>query len=96
MIVKFDNWSRRLGTFPGVSRTEAFLLKRQKGRCSLCNLFFKQGDLLEIDHIRPRSQGGDYSISNQQLLHRHCHDLKTAQDIQSESILNSLNPDLPR
>jgi RNA-directed DNA polymerase len=81
-------WSSRLGRFPGVSRTEAFLLKRQKGKCPLCNLFFKHGDLLEIDHRRPRAHGGNNSILNQQILHRHCHHLKTLQDKQAGIIPN--------
>ena len=34
----------------------------------------------EVDHIKPKSEGGDNSIKNKQLLHRHCHDTKTALD----------------
>ncbi|MFO7092648.1 HNH endonuclease, partial [Limnospira platensis] len=37
-------------------------------------------DLIEIDHIVPRSQGGKDDYKNLQLLHRHCHDDKTALD----------------
>jgi 5-methylcytosine-specific restriction endonuclease McrA len=35
---------------------------------------------LEIDHIIPRSQGGLDEFENLQLLHRHCHDAKSAKD----------------
>ena len=37
---------------------------------------------MEIDHIKPRSKGGDNTYKNNynQLLHRHCHDSKTASD----------------
>ena len=35
---------------------------------------------MEIDHIIPISKGGNNSYSNLQLLHRHCHDLKTVMD----------------
>ena len=35
---------------------------------------------MEIDHIIPISLGGKYSINNLQILHRHCHDKKTAKD----------------
>jgi RNA-directed DNA polymerase len=35
---------------------------------------------MEVDHIIPKSQGGDGKIGNLQLLHGHCHDVKTAQD----------------
>jgi len=79
-------WSQRLGKFPGVSRTEAILLKRQQGMCSHCNLFFSDGDVWEIDHIVPRSHGGTHHLQNKQLLHRHCHDEKTFRDGQRTSL----------
>jgi RNA-directed DNA polymerase len=43
-------------------------------------LFLKDKDLLEIDHIIPRSKGGKDEFNNLQLLHRHCHDVKSAND----------------
>jgi RNA-directed DNA polymerase len=36
---------------------------------------------MEIDHIIPRELGGTEAGYNLQLLHRHCHDMKTARDI---------------
>ncbi len=41
---------------------------------------FREGDTLNIDHIIPRSQGGKDEYNNLQLLHKHCHDIKTAHD----------------
>ncbi|MDY7012313.1 MAG: group II intron reverse transcriptase/maturase [Cyanobacteriota bacterium] len=76
-------WSKRMGKHPEVPTTVATLLKRQKGQCAQCGLFFKDGDLMEIDHILPRSKGGKNNYKNLQLLHRHCHDEKTAQDLQN-------------
>ena len=35
---------------------------------------------MEVDHIVPLSHGGKDQFMNLQLLHRHCHDVKTAQD----------------
>jgi RNA-directed DNA polymerase len=35
---------------------------------------------VELDHIIPKSQGGDGKTTNLQLLHGHCHDVKTATD----------------
>jgi len=32
------------------------------------------------DHIIPQSQGGKQEYNNLQVLHRHCHDTKTAKD----------------
>ena len=38
------------------------------------------GDLIEIDHKIPRSSCGKDSYDSLQLLHGHCHDVKTAAD----------------
>ena len=73
-------WSIRMGRHPQVNQRVALLLKRQKGICPLCRLFFKDRDLLEIDHIIPRLKGGKDELNNLQLLHRHCHDVKSAND----------------
>lgn len=73
-------WSRRMGRHPEISKREATLLKRQKGECNHCGLFFRDGDLWEVDHIIPRSKGGKDVYKNLQLLHKHCHDVKTARD----------------
>jgi hypothetical protein len=35
---------------------------------------------MEVDHIIPRASGGKHAFHNWQLLHRHCHDRKTAED----------------
>ncbi|NER39935.1 MAG: HNH endonuclease [Oscillatoria sp. SIO1A7] len=56
------------------------MLKKQKGKCNQCGHYFMPEDLIEVDHIIPRSQGGSDKYDNLQLLHRHCHDVKTAQD----------------
>lgn len=73
-------WSIRMGRHPQVNQRVASLLKRQKGICPLCRLFFKDGDLLEIDHVIPRLKGGKDELNNLQLLHRHCHDVKSVND----------------
>lgn len=73
-------WSSRQGRHPLVPKRIALLLKRQKGKCAGCGLFFKDGDLIEVDHITPQSLGGRDEYKNLQLLHRHCHDVKTKSD----------------
>jgi RNA-directed DNA polymerase len=73
-------WSTRQGQYPDIPRQQASLLKRQQGKCAWCDLCFRTGDVLEIDHQIPRSCGGKDEWLNQQLLHRHCHDVKTASD----------------
>ncbi|MDJ0723976.1 MAG: group II intron reverse transcriptase/maturase [Prochloraceae cyanobacterium] len=74
-------WSSRLGTHPNMPTNKAKLLKYQKGKCSYCELHFKEEDRMEIDHIIPRKAGGNNSYNNLQLLHRHCHDKKTKEDL---------------
>ncbi|HEX2912255.1 MAG TPA: group II intron maturase-specific domain-containing protein [Chloroflexia bacterium] len=73
-------WSSRLGKHPQVSARVAKLLKWQRGKCRHCKRYFRDGDKLEVDHIIPKQQGGKDSWFNLQLLHRHCHDQKTALD----------------
>jgi len=53
------------------------LLLRQKGTCQYCNELFTVQDTLEVDHIKPRAQGGRTVYQNIQLLHRYCHVQKT-------------------
>jgi RNA-directed DNA polymerase len=73
-------WARRLREHPELPRRISVLLKLQRGRCARCGLLFRDGDLLEVDHIIPTSQGGKDGYINWQLEHGHCHDEKTAQD----------------
>lgn len=73
-------WGKRMGKHPLTSPARAILLKKQKGKCSVCGLNFKCEDLMETDHIIPKSLGGKSVITNYQLLHKHCHDTKTAKD----------------
>jgi RNA-directed DNA polymerase len=76
----FIYWSTRMGKHPEAPHRVSKLLKWQKGKCALCELFFRYGDVMEIDHKIPRLQGGKDEYRNLQLLHRHCHDVKTALD----------------
>ncbi|HEY9864237.1 MAG TPA: group II intron reverse transcriptase/maturase [Candidatus Obscuribacterales bacterium] len=73
-------WSTRKGTSSDVPNKVAFLLKKQKGKCTFCGQYFTPEDIAEIDHIIPTSLGGKNDYKNLQLLHRHCHDTKTATD----------------
>lgn len=87
-------WSSRMGVHPEVPARVATLLKRQKGKCAHCGNYFKDGDLIEVDHKIPKSKGGKESYDNWQLLHRHCHDKKTASDgsLGTKSNCNSVKP----
>jgi RNA-directed DNA polymerase len=69
-------WTSRIGKNPKMTKSQALLLKKQKGRCNLCGLRFMDDDVLEIDHIIPLADGGETKFPNLQILHRHCHDQK--------------------
>ena len=71
-------WSQRLRNHPLLRGTLARLLQKQQGRCRWCELLFRPGDLIEIDHITPKSEGGGEELSNKLALHRHCHDARHA------------------
>ncbi|MHC5756010.1 MAG: HNH endonuclease, partial [Nostoc sp.] len=73
-------WTSRRGEQPLVTTRVARLLKAQKGKCAHCGLYFREDDLIEVDHIIPTSVGGKDRYDNLQALHRHCHDRKTAND----------------
>ena len=73
-------WSKRRGEYPGTPTRVAKLIKRQKGICPHCGLYFTDTDIVEVDHIVPKSLGGKDTYNNLQLLHKHCHDTKTTQD----------------
>ena len=71
-------WAKRLKDHPLTKTTLGKLLQRQQGKCRWCELLFKDGDLIEIDHITPKSEGGGEELSNKFALHRHCHDQRHA------------------
>jgi RNA-directed DNA polymerase len=73
-------WAKRMGMYPEISNRLAYLLKVQKGKCMYCGLYFKHGDIMEVDHIIPKNQEGSWHYTNLQLLHRHCHYTKTAKE----------------
>ncbi len=80
----FDgNWTygrKRRGEYPETPKRVATLIKKQKGICPHCGLYFSSTDIVEVDHIKPKSLGGKDTYDNLQLLHKHCHDTKTAND----------------
>ncbi|MEH2228292.1 MAG: group II intron reverse transcriptase/maturase [Nostoc sp.] len=73
-------WSSRMGKHPEATKRMSTLLKSQKGKCTHCKMYFRESDVLEIDHITPKSLGGKDDYKNLQILHKHCHDEKTIED----------------
>jgi len=74
-------WSQRLSRHPMLNNTKGKLLQRQEGKCRWCELLFQDGDLIEIDHMTPKSEGGGEELSNKFALHRHCHDERHAKRV---------------
>lgn len=86
-------WSTRMGRHPEMPTAKAIRLKKQKGKCNWCGLHFREGDVLEEDHIIATALGGKNEYENLQLLHAHCHDEKTALDMKeiiNKRLSNSL------
>jgi RNA-directed DNA polymerase len=71
-----------MGRSPDMPSRQAILLKKQRGVCPWCCLSFREGDTLEVDHILATTSGGKDEYNNLQLLHGHCHDAKTALDME--------------
>ena len=71
-----------MGKNPDLPSSVSQLLKRQKGKCSHCEFIFRNEDVMEVDHIVPRAIGGKGEYKNLQLLHRHCHHVKTKTDLE--------------
>jgi RNA-directed DNA polymerase len=74
-------WAKRLSTNNFFNIRVTTLLKKQKGICHWCKSQFNVDEIMEVDHIIPRAKGGKDEYKNLQLLHRHCHDRKTSQDL---------------
>jgi len=75
-------WAQRLkDQHPLMKQDEAKLLRGQKGMCPRCGLYFRDGDQIEIDHVLPTAMGGKDTLGNKMVYHRHCHDVKTAEDL---------------
>jgi RNA-directed DNA polymerase len=49
----------------------------------MCNLTFREDDVIEKDHIIAKALGGSNDIDNTQLLHGHCHDEKSKDDLKA-------------
>lgn len=84
-------WAKRLKSHPYFSSGMLKLLKTQKGLCALCHYSFRDGDMMEIDHITPKAAGGEDTYMNLQLLHRHCHHIKSASEKNPDEIPPNLS-----
>jgi RNA-directed DNA polymerase len=66
-------WSTRLGRSLELPVRKAKLLKRQRGKCYHCGLFFSSEDVMEIHHLDRNPSNNHYA--NLALVMGHCHDV---------------------
>ena len=79
-------WCQRSTKYGPFNATKRKLLNKQYGKCNLCGSYFKPGDILEKDHIIKIADGGKETISNLQMVHRYCHDIKTRKENSSSKL----------
>jgi len=58
----------------GTSPTRRFLYDQQNGQCGWCQGPIYCGQVIEVDHIKPKKDGGTDSKKNLRLVHAYCHD----------------------
>lgn len=80
-------WSLRTEKYGFLNRRKIKLLKIQKSRCAICNGIFHDSSTIVFDHIIAKALGGKDTYANWQLLHKHCHNIKTQDD--RRKIINS-------
>lgn len=75
-------WTNRMVRYSPFPSDISYLLRMQRGKCTLCGEKFTMQDSQdwEIDHKVPRSMGGSNTYVNLQLVHRMCHIKKTRRD----------------
>lgn len=73
-------WAKRTPIHSIYSTRVKNLLLKQQNKCNYCKEKFNVTDLMEVDHIIPKSKGGKDDYPNLQLLHTYCHKTKTKQD----------------
>lgn len=78
-------WTDRIGNRFQESSQRAKLFKQQKGICTWCKGAFTVDCKMERDHIIELQDGGSDKLTNLQLLHKHCHDQKTAEAARKRS-----------
>lgn len=70
--------ARRCGYTRGeFSKIILAIWHKQKGKCAITNLELVPGLNVEVDHIIPRSRGGDNTPGNLRLVHRFVNQIKS-------------------
>ena len=71
--------STRRDLSPDVPPRVAKLLRKQDGRCIECQLYFHDGDAIEVAYISPSATRGREAGYNLMLLHHHCREQREAE-----------------
>jgi group II intron reverse transcriptase/maturase len=71
-------WTSRLINYEYYNTRVKKLLKLQQGKCAICELAFKNSDIIETDYIIPLIESGSDKMSNLQAIHQECHIIRTA------------------
>ena len=74
-LVRSDLPSAALAGTPR-GRMIAFLLNRDGDTCQLCGQVIRSAELMNLDHIVPRSLGGSDGRDNRQMTHWRCNNAK--------------------
>jgi len=74
-------WAKRTGNSPLVPSIKARLIKEQHGRCGLCGNIFLPDDIIECDHIVPKSLGGKNRRENVHAVYHYCDLNKTKMEM---------------
>ncbi len=55
------------------------ILLQYSDSCGICKIKFQQGEVITVDHIKPKSKYPElvYDINNMQLAHKECNELKS-------------------
>jgi RNA-directed DNA polymerase len=75
-----EYWTKRRLMNKAEKTKKERLMEKQKFKCNHCKELFKHDSVTEVDHVVPKVCGGKDEASNLQVLHRHCHDIKTRTD----------------
>jgi RNA-directed DNA polymerase len=67
-------WSTRAGKYPGLRLSISGLMKKQKGVCLRCGLFFKPGDQMERIQVSDSTVG--VPVKRWELVHENCKSLQ--------------------
>lgn len=83
-------WAQKTGKSLLIPDYKARLIREQHGHCGICGDLFIPDDIIERDHIIPKSLGGLNRRDNVHAVHRYCHQQKTKRERSQYSLKKNL------